>query len=60
MEQLYSICDRLIWIEKGRILEDGEPKLIGMHYLDSMEDDRIARLANESKEKLVDDRGRPS
>lgn len=58
MEQLYSICDRLIWIEKGRILEDGEPKLIGMHYLDSMEDDRIARLANESKEKLVDDRGR--
>lgn len=58
MEQIYSICDRLIWIEKGRILEDGEPKLIGMHYLDSMEDDRIARLANESKEKLVDDRGR--
>lgn len=58
MEQLYSICDRLIWIEKGRILEDGEPKLIGMHYLDSMEDDRIARLANESKEKLVDARGR--
>ena len=58
MEQLYSICDRLISIEKGRILEDGEPKLIGMHYLDSMEDDRIARLANESKEKLVDDRGR--
>ena len=58
MEQLYSICDRLIWIEKGKILEDGEPKLIGMHYLDSMEDDRIARLAQESKEKLVDDRGR--
>ncbi len=58
MDQLYSICDRLIWIEKGKIVEDGEPKLIGMHYLDSMEDDRIARLAEESKEKLVDDRGR--
>ncbi len=58
MDQLYSICDRLIWIEKGKIVEDGEPKLIGMHYLDSMEDDRIARLAEESKEKLVDDRGK--
>ena len=58
MDQLYSICDRLIWIEHGKILEDGKPKLIGMHYLDSMEDDRIARLADESKQKLVDDRGR--
>lgn len=58
MEQLYNICDRLIWIEEGKIKEDGEPKLIGMHYLDSMEDARIARLAEESKEKLSDERGR--
>lgn len=58
MEQMYSICDRLIWIDEGRIVEDGEPKLIGMHYLDSMEDERIARLADESKEKLADERGR--
>lgn len=58
MEQLYQICDRLIWLEDGRIKEDGEPKRIGMHYLDSMEDDRIARLAAESKEKLSDERGR--
>ncbi len=53
MNQMYNICDRLIWIEEGRIREDGEPRLIGMHYLDSMEDERIARLAEESKEKLV-------
>ena len=58
MEQLYSICDRLIWLEEGKIKEDGSPKLIGMHYLDSMEDERIARLAEESKEKLSDERGR--
>ena len=58
MEQLYSICDRLIWLEEGRIKEDGEPKLIAMHYLDSMEDERIARLSEVSKEKLVDERGR--
>jgi ABC-2 type transport system ATP-binding protein len=54
MEQLYSICDRLIWIADGRIVEDGIPKLVGMHYLDSMEDARIARLAKESEEKFDD------
>lgn len=54
MEQLYSICDRLIWIADGKIVEDGQPQLVGMHYLDSMEDARIARLAEESKEKFDD------
>lgn len=58
MDQMYSICDRLIWLEDGVIREDGVPKLVGMHYLDSMEDERIARLAKESEEKLQDVRGR--
>lgn len=58
MEQLYNICDRLIWIDEGEIKEDGEPKLIGMHYLDSMEEDRIARLAQESVEKFQDEKSR--
>lgn len=58
MEQLYGICDRLIWLEDGRIREDGEPRLVGMHYLDSMEDERIARLAAESVEKLQGSGGR--
>ena len=53
MNQMYNICDRLIWIEDGRIREDGAPRLVGMHYLDSMEDERIARLADESREKLA-------
>jgi len=53
MEQLYSLCDRLIWLEDGLIREDGAPRLVGMHYLDSMEEDRIARLAEESKEKFA-------
>jgi ABC-2 type transport system ATP-binding protein len=58
MEQLLSICDRLIWIEKGKIQDDGKPKLISMHYMDSMEDERIIRLAMESKETLTDHKGR--
>ncbi len=57
MDQLYSICDRLIWIEEGKIKEDGLPALIGMHYLDSMEDARIKRLAEESRERLSDAKG---
>lgn len=58
MDQLFSICDRLIWIEEGKIQEDGEPRLISMHYLDSMEDERIARLSQESIEKLQDEQGK--
>ncbi len=58
MEQIYSICDRLIWLEDGKIREDGPPRPVGMHYLDSMEDERIARLAKESEERLVGDSGR--
>ena len=54
MEQLYNICDRLIWIEGGVIREDGEPRLVGMHYLDSMEDERIERLADQSRESFED------
>lgn len=49
MEQLYSICDRLIWIEKGLVREDGIPKQVGTHYLDSMEEERMEKLAQESK-----------
>ena len=55
MEQLYNICDRLIWIENGAIREDGEPRLIGMHYLDSMEDERVERLAKQSRESFKDE-----
>ncbi len=58
MEQLYSICDRLIWIEEGLVREDGEPRLVGMHYLDSMEDERIMHLANQSREMFEDERRR--
>ncbi|MDE7179346.1 MAG: ABC transporter ATP-binding protein [Lachnospiraceae bacterium] len=56
MEQLYNICDRLLWVENGVIREDGEPRLVGMHYLDSMEDERVEHLANQSRESFKDER----
>ena len=58
MEQLYSICDRLIWIENGKVREDGQPRLVGTHYLDDMEDERQARLARESVEQLKGEKER--
>ena len=54
MDQLYSICDRLIWIEKGKVREDGIPQQVGTHYLDSMEDESLEKLAEESKIILKD------
>lgn len=58
MEQLYSICDRLIWIEQGTVREDGEPHLVGMHYLDAMEDERLMHLTSQSREAFQDERRR--
>lgn len=58
MEQLYSICDRLIWLEDGKVKEDGAPRKVGTHYLDSMEDERIARLGEISIENLRGERER--
>ena len=40
MEQLNSICDRLIWLSEGNIVEDGDVKTVGTHYLEKMEEER--------------------
>jgi ABC-2 type transport system ATP-binding protein len=55
MTQLYNICDRLIWLEDGIIKDDGIPEKVGMKYLDSMEETRIARLAKESQDNFQSD-----
>lgn len=36
LEQIEQICDRTIWIENGRIKEQGLPKKIHEHYLSMM------------------------
>ena len=51
MEQLYEICDRLIWIDEGLIREEGEPKKIGENYLHEMEAQRLARVEVENAEE---------
>lgn len=56
MEQMYGICDRLIWIEDGTVKEDGLPKPVAMHYLDFMEDQRLIKLNRESHKQFQDER----
>ena len=42
MEQLNNICDRLIWLEGGNIVEDGDVATVGKHYIEKMEEERRA------------------
>lgn len=51
MEQMYRICDRLIWIEEGLIREEGIPKFIGEEYLAAMEGRRLDRIELENQQK---------
>jgi ABC-2 type transport system ATP-binding protein len=43
MEQIEQICDRSIWIDNGKIREEGIPKYVHEHYLAEMEKERVAR-----------------
>lgn len=51
MDQMYKICDRLIWIEQGQIKNEGVPKFIGEEYLAAMEGRRLNRIDEENKQK---------
>lgn len=51
MEQMYKICDRLIWLEEGLIKEEGIPKFIGEEYLAAMEGRRLNRIEFENQKK---------
>lgn len=45
--QIEKICDRVIWIEKGLIKEDGLPRVVNKHYLEKMEYNRLERAEQE-------------
>lgn len=51
MDQMYKICDRLIWIENGLIKEQGIPKMIGEEYMAVMEGRRLDRMETEKRQK---------
>jgi ABC-2 type transport system ATP-binding protein len=37
METVQEMCTRVIWLERGRIVEDGGPDVVVPHYLEFME-----------------------
>lgn len=53
MDQMYKICDRLIWIEKGQIKSEGIPRIIGEAYLAEMEGKRLDRIEAEKEQKRL-------
>ena len=51
MDQMYKICDRLIWIENGLIKDEGAPRIVGEEYLAAMEGRRLDRIELENQQK---------
>ena len=52
MDQMYRICDRMIWIEDGFIEDVGTPKTVGEKYLAAMEGKRLERMQEERKQRI--------
>lgn len=48
--QIEQICDRTIWIDDGKIREDGIPKFVHEKYLCLMENERKERIEKEREE----------
>lgn len=44
MGQIETICDRIIWLENGKIRETGDPKEISALYQAVMEEQRLDRI----------------
>ena len=51
LEQLELICDRCIWIQDGKIREEGIPQIVNAHYYKEMEEQRLERCVRETKNK---------
>lgn len=48
--QVEQLCDRVIWIEDGVIREEGYPRLVCEHYLETMEMYRVERIQRETQQ----------
>lgn len=51
LSQIEQICERSIWIDKGKIREEGRPKSVHEKYLSEMETQRMERIEVEEKKK---------
>jgi ABC-2 type transport system ATP-binding protein len=56
LSQIEQICDRSIWIDGGRIREDGVPRIVDPHYMEYMsEKSEHSKVANVSEETTLDE-----
>src|SRR5579875_1376371 len=53
------VCDRMVWLEKGRVVFDGDPKDAVKAYEDSIRQQEEARLRSKSALALQRDQDRP-
>lgn len=49
--QIEEICDRTLWIDQGKIREDGPPKTVHEKYLAAMEQERRNRMEQEREKR---------
>lgn len=54
LEQIEQICDRSIWIQDGRIEEEGNPRVVNAHYFQAMEEKRKQRYEEEKEQKKTE------
>ena len=47
LESIEAMCEKSFWIDQGKLREIGSPEEVHKHYLDEMEEKRLARKAME-------------
>ena len=58
MTALRSLCGRLVWLDGGRVLEDGDPGAIINHYLQNHMDNNLEAVWNDERTAPGDERVR--
>ncbi len=51
LSQIEQICERSIWIDSGKIREEGRPKEVHEKYLSTMEQERMNRIEEEKRKE---------
>ncbi|MEQ8426913.1 MAG: ABC transporter ATP-binding protein [Gammaproteobacteria bacterium] len=53
MQSIVSICNRCLWMDKGRIVMDGSPEKVTQAYLDAVRSEDEHRLEKKFKQSIL-------
>lgn len=59
MDQIKSICNRVLWLENGEIREDGDPRVVCQDYLLTMEEKALERRIHELEDSGAEEKEEP-